>query len=169
MRIFLTGFMGSGKSFWGKKLASRYRLPHFDLDTEIEQRTQQSISDIFISMGEDAFREIESNCLQDCISNHPHFVMSTGGGTPCYRQNNEWMKQSGIVVYLQTESAALYQRLQHDNKHRPLIAHLLEDELLSYIQKTLQQRQATYETAHHIVDTKSANESIFDTLLQLHV
>jgi shikimate kinase len=169
MRIFLTGFMGSGKSFWAQKLSARYRVPQVDLDAVIEQKTGQSITSLFAQHGEEEFRNIESACLLELIESSEHFIMSTGGGTPCYNQNNILMKQSGIVVCLKTEAEVLWQRLQHENKHRPLVAQLSGEALLAYIQQSLQQRQAFYETAHHIVDTKSANESIFDAIFPFHV
>jgi len=87
MRIYLIGFMGAGKSFWGPRLAQQAGLRFYDLDREIEQSQQLTIDQLFTLKGEESFRVLEKELLHLLTENHSQFVMACGGGTPCFFYN----------------------------------------------------------------------------------
>ena len=91
MRFFFTGFMGSGKSFWAKKMSLNMSIPYIDLDEYIEAKEKMTISDIFNLKGEAYFRQYENLCLKEIVSLHDHFILSCGGGTPCFHDNKKIM------------------------------------------------------------------------------
>jgi shikimate kinase len=143
MRIFLIGFMGCGKTTLGKRLAQKMSCDFIDLDHQLEQETGMSVADYFSSNGEEAFRLLEKQTL-----NTLHFptncIISTGGGTPCYHDNMEFMNRNGITIYLNMPPAALAKRLEHGKYKRPLIAHLDESELVNFIEAKLKERAPFY-------------------------
>ena len=117
-RIFLIGFMGSGKSSTGKKLANLLHFDFFDTDTEIERITGKTISQIFATDGEDFFREKEREIIAE-LSQKDNVVVSTGGGTPCFFDNMQLMNQTGLTIYLHANPKMLKQRLITNKKQRP--------------------------------------------------
>ncbi|MFM7839705.1 MAG: shikimate kinase [Chitinophagaceae bacterium] len=147
MRIFLIGFMGSGKSHWGKLLASRLQLPHFDLDQVIEADQEMSVTQIFEQKGEEKFRLLEKQQLEKLIETHPGLVLSTGGGTPCFFNNIELMKTKGIVVWLNPSIDTLLTRLLQEKEKRPLIKNIPEKELRAFLLKKMNDRRLYYEQA----------------------
>src|SRR5512133_1334740 len=98
-RIYIVGFMGSGKSTAGKKLSSLLDWEFTDLDTKIEDIAGLTIPQIFSDLGEEQFRKIETRSLRDTGS-YTKIVVSTGGGAPCHDDNMDFMLTSGITVYL---------------------------------------------------------------------
>src|SRR6187401_1227795 len=109
MKIFLVGFMGSGKTYWGKIWAQKNAMNFFDLDALIEEQEKKTIAAIFETEGEEYFREKEAMVLRtlpganDCI-------IACGGGTPCYHDNMKWMNEHGGTVYLDTTVRDLFER-----------------------------------------------------------
>ncbi|MEM6726800.1 MAG: shikimate kinase, partial [Bacteroidota bacterium] len=99
-RIYLIGFMGSGKSYYGKHLAEALGYQFVDLDETIEEKSGQSIPEIFSSQGEVAFRQMEQQVVQESTQ-RSKIVYATGGGAPCFFDNLERMKNGGVVLYLQ--------------------------------------------------------------------
>ncbi len=146
MKVYLIGFMGSGKSFLGHRLATQLDLDFHDLDDQIEQEAGMTISDIFNRHGEDHFRKIEQQVLQ-ATKPLKQVVISTGGGVPCFFDNMYWMKQQGLTVYLQTDPHLLAERLQREMAHRPLLAHLSREELVQFIEDKIAARADFYEQA----------------------
>ena len=151
MRIYLIGFMGSGKSTAGKKLASRIGWDFIDLDVHIEGIYNRSINSIFENLGEKAFREIESEELLK-LSKNDKLVLACGGGTPCYNRNMKLMNSTGFTIYLMLSPAALESRLADSKESRPLIKHLGGKELRSYIENTLGHREKYYLKSKAIID-----------------
>ncbi|HQB87139.1 MAG TPA: shikimate kinase, partial [Bacteroidales bacterium] len=98
-KIFLIGFMGSGKTTTGKKLASRLSWKFIDLDEFIEEDKGMPVAEIFETQGEDWFRTVEAEALRT-VTKAGNTVISTGGGTPCFYENMEFMLQNGLTVYL---------------------------------------------------------------------
>ena len=121
MRVFLIGFMASGKSSVGKKLASKINLPFVDLDDYIEEKYNATIRLLIYEKGMDTFREIEKNSLDELIHKYEDVVISTGGGTPCFFNSMELMKSKGVTIYLEVDIPILVDRLIHSKKDRPLI------------------------------------------------
>jgi shikimate kinase len=154
MRIFLIGFMGSGKTHWGKQLASQLKIPFFDLDTKIEEKEARTIAQIFAAVGEEAFRVKEKETLEQLIDEYPSMVLSTGGGTPCFFNNIERMKKYGVVVWLNTHVEILLSRLMKEKETRPLIKNLADDDMRSYIVRKLNERRMYYEQADVTIDNE---------------
>jgi len=144
--------MGSGKTHWGRLLGEKLNLPFFDLDEQVISHEGKSVTDIFNSLGEEYFREQEKNILHLLSESHESFVMATGGGTPCYFNNIEYMKQEGVAVWINTSSDILLERLVKEKAVRPLISNLSDDQLQGFIQKKYSDRRIYYEQADLIVD-----------------
>lgn len=152
MKIFLIGFMGSGKSYWGRKLSEKLRLPFFDLDEQIESHEGKSISQIFAEKGEEYFRLLEKDTMHIISESHDSFIMATGGGTPCYFNNIEFMNKAGTVVWINTPVDLLFERLLKEKNKRPLIKNLNDDQLRGFIIKKFSDRKIYYEQADMVID-----------------
>jgi shikimate kinase len=160
MQLFLTGFMGSGKSSLGQALASNLGIPFIDLDTRIEQYAEQTIPEIFATEGEGYFRILESKILRQ-IDTTSSAVIATGGGTPCYHENMDWMLECGIVFYLECTPELLYQRiLQSPVENRPVLQQKSEQELKYFIENKLLEREGFYKNAHFIIDGAASQDSL---------
>ena len=147
MRIFLIGFMGCGKTHWGKVLSEKLQMPFFDLDQLIEEREGKSITDIFAEMGEEYFRMLEKDVLYMVTESHPSFVMACGGGTPCFFNNIDYMKSRGATVWINCSTDCLYNRLVDEREKRPLIKSIPPEQLKSYIIKKYSDRKIFYQQA----------------------
>jgi shikimate kinase len=168
MRIFLIGFMGSGKTHWGSLLANRLQLPFYDLDTIITDAEGQTISEIFIEKGEEYFRLLERDLLRDIIREHPSLVLSCGGGTPCFFKNIDFLKKEGTVVWLNTSIEALEERLRKEKAKRPLIQDISDEELRSFILKKMNDRRLYYEQADvHVEEATVTIESLLQQILHV--
>ncbi|MCC7302409.1 MAG: AAA family ATPase [Bacteroidia bacterium] len=150
MIIYLTGFMGSGKSTAGKQLAALLQFPFFDLDEELSKTCGMSVTEIFSEKGEPWFREQEHSLLRT-LSASPNAVIATGGGTPCFYDNMDFMNSSGITVYLKLSASALQNRLTPNQQSRPLIARKNPGELLKFITELLEKREDFYRKASYTV------------------
>lgn len=155
--IFLVGFMGSGKSTWGKKIARRLQADFIDLDQAIVEECGLSISEFFEQNGESAFRAMESDVLRRLPLTGPGAytttVIATGGGTPCYHENMRWMNEVGSTIYFRLSDRALWQRLrQADPRKRPLIKDFDDSALLNFIKEKLKEREPYYLQSSHVVD-----------------
>jgi shikimate kinase len=152
MKLFLIGFMGSGKTKLGKKVAHHLGFPFIDLDQLIEEKEGKTITTIFEEQGEEYFRQKETSILEDVINTHDQFVLSTGGGTPCFNDNMDLMNKVGKTIYLKLDSTILFGRLKSAQAKRPLIANLSEEELKPFIEKKLAVREGDYSKAQIIAD-----------------
>ncbi len=154
--IFLTGYMGSGKTTIGKTLADTLQYQFIDLDDYIEKKYARKIAEIFALEGEIAFREIERDCLHE-IARNKNAVISTGGGAPCFFENMEFMNTSGITVYLKLGAELLVKRLCGKNrKKRPLIAGKSNKELEKHVMDQLKIREPYYNKASIIIENYDA-------------
>ena len=150
MKIFLLGFMGSGKTSVGKKVARLLGIGFIDLDILVETQSKMSINEIFESQGEDEFRIQEKEALLTLTQSD--IVVATGGGTPCYHGNMEHMNANGTTIYLQLNTQSLRNRLKESTQKRPLIKNLDDKELLHYIEVKLKEREPYYQQANHIIE-----------------
>lgn len=151
MKIFLIGFMGSGKTTLGRKLASRMGYEFIDLDHKLEQQVELSIAEYFQIFGEDAFRKLESEVLKK--TEYPeNAIISTGGGLPCYFDNMDWMKANGKSVYIKLSPKTLADRLETGKEERPLLQDKHGDALVAFIEQKLNERERFYSQAGIIVD-----------------
>lgn len=156
MRVFLIGFMGSGKTHWGRQLANQLKIPFFDLDEVIEEKEKRSITQIFAECGEEDFRKKEKETLEQLIDDYPSLVLSTGGGTPCFFNNIERMKKYGVVVWLNTHVEILLSRLMKEKATRPLIKNFSDNDMRSYVVRKLNERRMYYEQADVIIDNEDS-------------
>lgn len=151
-RIFLIGYMGSGKTTVGKLLAKSLSLEFIDLDVYIENKQRKSIATLFEEKGEEMFRRIESQALQE-VATFEDVLISTGGGAPCYFDNMALMNRVGTTVYIEASPEELAARLQASKTVRPLIAGKSREELIPFIREHLAQRERYYQSAHIVYPT----------------
>lgn len=163
MRIFLIGFMGSGKSYVGKKLARLMQRPFIDLDNRIETNAQRSIREIFAQDGEAAFRQMERQALHE-TAQLDSAVIACGGGVPCFFDNIAWMNANGVTIYLRVPEEVLFRRLKAGKVHRPLLRDLSDTELRQYIRDKLAERELFYRQASVIYDVQNETEDVAEAL-----
>lgn len=164
-RIFLIGYMGSGKSAMGRMLAKHLDLDFIDLDAYIENKYRLSIAQIFELEGEKAFREKEKYCLEE-VAEFENVVIATGGGAPCFYNNMELMNAKGKTIYLKLTAEHLSKRLAGSKPGlRPILQNKTGDELFRFIQEKLAEREKYYEQAHYIIE--GSDKEIEDALLGL--
>jgi shikimate kinase len=147
-RIFLTGYMGAGKTTLGRALATEIGIPFIDLDHYIEKRYCKSIAQLFAENGEDGFREIERKMLHE-VGEFEDVIISTGGGTPCFFDNIEYMNLQGTTVYLDVPVERLHIRLSIARSKRPLIKEKNDEELMTFIIEQLAKRAPHYSKAQY--------------------
>ena len=165
--------MGSGKTAVGTALAAKLHLPFLDLDNEIIMQEGRSISEIFSASGEIYFRRKEAEVLQSLLEQETDFILSLGGGTPCYGKNLQLIKDNPetISIYLKTGIDELKKRLIREKESRPLIKELDSPELLEdFIRKHLFERTFYYNQSDLIVSTDgiSVSEIVDDILERLN-
>lgn len=145
-RIYLIGMMGVGKTTLGKQLAKQLHYSFIDLDKQIEKNAALSTTEIFEQYGEEHFRKLEQEALHQ-TSQRNHIVISTGGGTPCYYNNIEWMNAHGKTIYLNANVAFIYSRVLPNVTKRPLLAGQTHNEILTTLTHLLTLRQPYYQQA----------------------
>lgn len=150
-RIYLVGFMGSGKSTLGKRLMSELGWEFVDLDDFFEERHQMTIKQYFAQFGEDAFRLAEKELLLN-VSQKERLIVATGGGAPCYFNNMQVMNNTGLTIYIKLSIETLAGRLSGARQVRPLVAGKSGDELHQYIKEKLIEREGFYSQAKVIAD-----------------
>jgi len=149
--------MGSGKSTLGKRLARELNVDFNDLDVLIEETTGTRISKIFELSGEDYFRHVENAELNRIINEKDDYVLSTGGGTPCFLNNIQLMKNHGTVIYIKIKPGILASRLTIATTPRPLLRDKNPAELRAYIEETLARREKYYLQADHVIEDDNLN------------
>ena len=163
-RIFLIGYMGSGKSSALKHLANKMSWQGIDLDKLFEEKYKISVQDFFHKYDEAAFRKLESQLLKDTI-NLNNVIIATGGGTPCFFDNMEWMNANGTTVFLKVAPMTAVHRLMQSKKKRPLIEGKSEQEVIEFVNRHYGDRMKFYEQAHITVKGESLDvEEIIEGL-----
>lgn len=166
-RIFITGYMGSGKSTIGKMLSTKLGFTFIDLDIYIETKYHKTISQIFSENGEEKFRQIEQRCLHE-VAEFENSVIATGGGTPCFFDNIEFMNSCGKTFYIQLTAQLLTNRLESSlYGKRPLLSDKKGTELYKLIVDGLNKRNPFYLKSKYIVDGSGSVEKIADTIASL--
>lgn len=168
-KIILSGYMGSGKSTIGALLAKASGIPFYDLDTVIENRTGKSIPELFKDEGEVKFRKTEHSLLNELVAQQGEFILSLGGGTPCYANNHEVLQREDIIsFYLKAGIDTLISRINSHKSSRPLLENLNEDEQREYIAKHLFDRSYFYMQSKHIITTDSkTTEAIVNEIMNM--
>jgi len=168
MRIYLLGFMGSGKTHWGKLLSQKLSLSLFDLDQRIAEEENMPINEIFAKKGEEYFRMQEKEVLHSITENNESFVMACGGGTPCFFNNIDFMNNNGTTVWLNTRMEVLYERLLKEKSERPLLKALKDEQLKLYLVKKFSERRIYYEQAELVVEEDNASvESLIQNIMHV--
>ena len=164
--------MGSGKTTIGIQLARKLFLNFTDLDDFIEEKEQKSIKEIFKQKGEIYFRKIEHKYLKQFINENESYVLSLGGGTPCYAGNLDLIlkDKKSLSFYLRGSISTLFKRLSENKFKRPLISDLSDDQLTEYLAKHLFERSLFYDKATHkiSIDNKEIQEIVSEIRILLH-
>lgn len=158
MPVFLVGFMGSGKTHWGKIWAEEQQLDFYDLDEIIQADQGRSINTIFDADGEEFFRKLETVTLMR-FTGKENCLLACGGGTPCYNNNMDWMNNNGTTVYLDARPGFILDRVKEEIDKRPLINKLNESELLFFIEQKLKERVPIYRQAKIVLDAESLDKN----------
>lgn len=140
--------MGAGKSYLGKQIALQMGCSFIDLDQVIELAEGLTIQSYFDRNGEDSFRILERNTLLRLINSQTDFVMACGGGTPCFFDNIQQMKQAGKVIWLNPSEPVLINRLKKNQANRPLLASVTPGGLSAFIVEQLSNRRNFYQQAN---------------------
>ncbi|MDQ0231961.1 shikimate kinase [Metabacillus malikii] len=151
--IYLTGFMGAGKTTIGEALAERLALPVRDTDKEIERTTGLTIKQIFEEHGEQYFRDLETEILKNLPKDN--IIITTGGGIVIRNENRIYMKESGVIILLHADLDVIYDRIHHDS-NRPIANKKSKEELVTLYLS----RESYYEDCTRKINTD--NKSIDD-------
>jgi shikimate kinase len=160
--------MGSGKSTAGRRLASYLKWSFVDLDEKIEKTEGMKIPVIFSQKGESLFREMESKALRE-LQSESHVVISTGGGTPCFSNNMEFMLESGLTIYLKMTPSNLKRRLIRSSEGRPLLKDIDRRDLEGFIAAKLAEREKWYSRAEIITDGLNTDLSYLLSLIKKRI
>ena len=165
LKVFLVGMPSCGKSTLGKIVSEKTNLKMIDLDEEIAKLENQSIKKIFELKGESYFREIENKILNKIINKNKSFIMATGGGTPCFKNNIDLINKSGVSIYIYTSIDKLEKRLTDDTK-RPLIkTDFIKKE---FVNKLYNKRKVYYKKSKFILsENKNQVEEIISIIDKL--
>lgn len=148
IRIFLTGYMGAGKTTLGKAFARKLSISFIDLDWYIEERFHKTVGELFQERGENGFRELERNMLRE-VADFEDVIISTGGGTPCFFDNMEFMNHAGQTVFLDVRPEVLFRRLRIAKQQRPILQGKEDEELKDFIVQALEKRMPFYQQAQY--------------------
>lgn len=166
MKISLIGYMGSGKTTIAKFLTQKAGFVYIDLDKEIEKIENKSVEDIFKDNGELYFRKKENEVLKQVLKLNNKIVLSTGGGTPVFYDNIEFINQNSISFYLYLSPNELAKRLIKQKNNRPLIKHLNNENITEFVAKHLFERNKFYQQAKHTINcqNKSVDEIVMNII-----
>lgn len=151
MKYYLVGYMYCGKSTFGRRMAEAKGMDYLDLDRAFEARYHYTVPMFFQRFGEAAFRTLETQMLHS-TADLDNVVIATGGGTPCYGDNMDFILAHGTAVYLQMPVDALVERALRSRNPRPLMHGLPEPEMRALIERQLKEREPIYLRAPLIVD-----------------
>lgn len=151
-KIYLVGYMGSGKSAIGRRLSFYLKLPYYDMDHEIVRREKMTIPEIFEAHGEDYFRQIETDFLR--TFRDEYCIISTGGGVAVNPENRKIMRETGLVLFLDATFPDIWKRI-HRDKNRPIVQRSTKEEL----EQLYHERRKAYKQAAHIT-IKTENRTL---------
>jgi len=157
MKVYLIGFMASGKTTIGFELAKLLNYEFIDLDQYIEQKYDKSIKQIFEYKGEDHFRIIENEALREVSLIGGDILVACGGGTSCFYNSIDFMNRIGVTVYIKVNVGELVSRLIESKIERPLLWGKTKEELTDYILRVLDERKKYYEKAKITVESSNAD------------
>jgi len=159
MKVFLIGFMASGKTTLGLELAKTLNYEFIDLDAYIENKYNKSIKQIFEFKGEEHFRVIENEALREVASFEGNIIIAAGGGTSCFYNSIDFMNKEGLTIYLKVDVAELVARLIESKTDRPLLWGKTKQELNDYIIRVLEEREKYYKKSKITFESPNVNIS----------
>ncbi len=162
--IFLIGFMGSGKTHWGKLWAAKANYSFIDLDNEIEKALGKTVAKIFETNGEGFFRAKETEVLHN-LNLSQTCIVACGGGTPCFNNNLAWMNEQGKTIYLKASLPTILQRVLLEQDKRPLLKKMNTAELQFFIEQKLKEREVFYNAASICLQGDELNEDMIFALV----
>lgn len=151
MKYFLVGYMACGKTRLGRVMAEELGIRFIDLDAYIIEREHRTIQEIFTAEEEAGFRKLETCYLQEVCELYEDFVLSTGGGTPCFNHNMEYMNEQGQTIFLNTDIDTLVERLIRGKHKRPIVSKLNDEEIRDFVCRHLQERLPYYRQAKEVI------------------
>lgn len=167
MRVIIIGFMGSGKSVVGRKLAKELKMEYVDMDTKIEEIEKRSITDIFKEDGEVYFRNVETKLLKD-LTTEDNIIISTGGGIVSKNENIDILKNEQNVILLDASVSTIKKNVSNEINKRPLLKESKDVE--ETIKTLLSERIDKYNKASNIkinVDSKNIDEVVSEILVYI--
>lgn len=165
-KLYLVGLPASGKTTTAQWLAQKLGWTFLDLDEYIEAKVGMSIAEMFLTMGEELFRELESQCLRETASMNST-VVGCGGGTAAFHNNMDWMKAQGLTVFLNTSFDVLVQRIAENEAQRPLFQGCNKDEILSKLTEIAEKRRVYYSSAKIIWNKSEPGDFLYRAVNQL--
>jgi shikimate kinase len=163
--FFVVGFMGCGKSYWGRIWAEAYGMSFYETDELIETAEGKTIAAIFETHGEAYFRKKENEILVT-LAEKSNCIVSTGGGTPCFFDNMQLMNKYGTTVYLKATPQLLTKRLMPEKAKRPIICNIADAELEVFIAAKLDERKPFYELAELVLDAAEITSASLEHLIK---
>lgn len=158
--LFLVGYMGCGKSTFGRRLARRLGVRFADTDALVEEREGATVVDVFRYEGEKRFRELERSVLEELIASGEEMVVSTGGGLPTWRGNMDRMNAAGFTVYLKRSAEQIVRRLSpYGRQKRPKLRGLDDEQLLAFMTRDMQVREPFYAQAALTMDCDGSSDA----------
>jgi len=154
MKYFLVGYMACGKTRRGRELAAELGIRFIDLDAYIVGREHRSIAEIFAGEGEEGFRRLETRYLHEVCELYGDFVLSTGGGAPCFHDNMAYMNAQGKTLFLNTDTDTIVERLIRGKQKRPMVSKMNDQEIREFVRRHLQERLPFYRQASEEIKTK---------------
>ena len=151
MKYYIVGYMYSGKSTVGRRLAAERGLAFVDLDKLFEEHYHYTVARFFNVFGEAAFRRLEGQLLRS-TADLDDVVVATGGGTPCFGDNMDFILAHGTAVYLRLSVDALVERALHSRNPRPAMRGLSPDAIRDKVERQMKEREGFYLRAQVIVD-----------------
>ena len=168
MRLYLIGYMATGKSTIGRKVAKRTELPFLDTDKMVEEAEGATVADIITYAGEEYFRQAERRALEQ-TAEYENAIISTGGGLPVWGDNQKWIAEHGVSVYLKRTPEQILSRLSpHGRYKRPKLRGLSDEEVLQVMHEGIAEREPIYAKADIVIDCSEMNDyEIVDKLVEL--
>ena len=166
MRIYLVGYMGAGKSTTSKRLANKLGWEAYDTDRLFEQRFKISINDFFHKYDAELYRRLETEILHETLSLE-NAVIATGGGTPCFNGNMDWMNQNGFTVFLRISPESAIMRLSQSKVKRPILIDKSPEELAEFIVKNYAERLPFYQQAQLVFKGEDCDVETLATLIPI--
>lgn len=165
---FIIGMMGVGKSSIGLGAARHILSPFIDLDDYIRKNENSSITEIFKTKGESGFRKLEKKYLRELeFGNAPSAIVCTGGGTPAYFDNMDYMNKTGTTIFLKTPIEEIIARLKDINDDRPLLQSMEGDEMAAQLTKIYESRLPYYQKAKYTLENIGYDQDVIEKLMEL--